>query len=161
MLTYQSLNSHTLRKKRLFPLRISFFSKCDQIRRKLWIWSYLLKKSLTENFIFCAVIYDYSMYQASILCYFIWSIVMVLNLNVKFWKLNDHVLLLVLILQKIMAAKKGGGRSSEVNGQMPLRNSKTFCRCSLTYSSLVSNSSFLLYLFWTQIFIIKIFFYLA
>ena len=32
-----------------------FFSKCDQIRRFLRIWSYLLKKSLTENFIFCAV----------------------------------------------------------------------------------------------------------
>ena len=32
-----------------------FFSKCDQIRRKLWIWSHLLKKSLTENFIFRAV----------------------------------------------------------------------------------------------------------
>ena len=32
-----------------------FFSKCDQIRRKLGIWSQLLKKSLTENFIFCAV----------------------------------------------------------------------------------------------------------
>ena len=30
-----------------------FFSKCDQIRRKLWIWSHLLKKSLLENFIFC------------------------------------------------------------------------------------------------------------
>ena len=32
-----------------------FFSKCDQIRRKLWIFSNLLKKSLMENFIFCAV----------------------------------------------------------------------------------------------------------
>ena len=32
-----------------------FFSKCDQIRKKLWIWSRLLKKSLMENFIFCAV----------------------------------------------------------------------------------------------------------
>ena len=32
-----------------------FFSKCDQIRMKLWIWSHLLKKSLMENFIFCAV----------------------------------------------------------------------------------------------------------
>ena len=31
------------------------FSKCDQIRRKLQIWSRLLKKSLMENFIFCAV----------------------------------------------------------------------------------------------------------
>ena len=33
-----------------------FFSKCDQIRSFLQIWSNLLKKSLTENFIFCAVI---------------------------------------------------------------------------------------------------------
>ena len=32
-----------------------FSSKCDQICRKLRIWSYLLKKSLMENFIFCAV----------------------------------------------------------------------------------------------------------
>ena len=32
-----------------------FFSKCDQVRRKLRIWSHLLKKSLMENFIFCAV----------------------------------------------------------------------------------------------------------
>ena len=32
-----------------------FFSKCDQIRSFLWIWSHLLKKSLMENFIFRAV----------------------------------------------------------------------------------------------------------
>ena len=32
-----------------------FFSKCDQIRWKLWIYSHLLKKSLMGNFIFCAV----------------------------------------------------------------------------------------------------------
>ena len=32
-----------------------FFSKCDQIRRKLRIWSHLLRKSLMENFIFHAV----------------------------------------------------------------------------------------------------------
>ena len=32
-----------------------FFSICDQISRKLRIWSHLLKKSLMENFIFCAV----------------------------------------------------------------------------------------------------------
>ena len=29
-----------------------FFCTCDQIRRKLRIWSHLLKKSLMENFIF-------------------------------------------------------------------------------------------------------------
>ena len=32
-----------------------FFSKCDQICRKLRIWSHLLQKSLMENFIFCAM----------------------------------------------------------------------------------------------------------
>ena len=31
-----------------------FFSKCDQIRRFLRIWSHLLTKSLVGNFIFCA-----------------------------------------------------------------------------------------------------------
>ena len=29
-----------------------YFSKCDQIRSFLRIWSHLLKKSLMENFIF-------------------------------------------------------------------------------------------------------------
>ena len=33
-----------------------FFGKYDQIRSFLRIWSHLLKKSLMENFIFCAVI---------------------------------------------------------------------------------------------------------
>ena len=32
-----------------------FFSKCDQIRSFLRIWSHLLKKSVMENFIFYAV----------------------------------------------------------------------------------------------------------
>ena len=36
-----------------------FFSKCDQICRKLLIWSHLLKKSLMENFIVCAVLKDH------------------------------------------------------------------------------------------------------
>ena len=33
-----------------------FFSKYDQIRRELLIWSHLLKKSVMENFIFCSLI---------------------------------------------------------------------------------------------------------
>ena len=32
-----------------------FFSKFDKIRRKQRIWPHLLKKSLMENFIFCAM----------------------------------------------------------------------------------------------------------
>ena len=33
-----------------------FFGKCDQIRSFHRIWSHLLKKSLMEPFIFCAVL---------------------------------------------------------------------------------------------------------
>ena len=32
-----------------------FFSKCDQIRSFLGIWSHVPKKSLMENYLFCAV----------------------------------------------------------------------------------------------------------
>ena len=44
----------SLHKKMKFSIK-DFFSKCDKIHRKLRIWSHLLKKSLMENFIFCAV----------------------------------------------------------------------------------------------------------
>ena len=44
---------HTAQKMK-FSIK-DFVSKYDQIRSKLRIWSHLLKKSLTENFIFCAV----------------------------------------------------------------------------------------------------------
>ena len=37
------------------------FSKCDQIRWKLRIFSYLLQKSLMENFFFCAAFVKPSM----------------------------------------------------------------------------------------------------
>ena len=42
----------SLHKKWSFPLKISF-SRCDQIRSKLWIWSYLLKKSLLSSSKLC------------------------------------------------------------------------------------------------------------
>ena len=44
---------HTAQKMK-FSIK-DFFSKCDQIRRKLRILSHLLKKSLMENIIFYAV----------------------------------------------------------------------------------------------------------
>ena len=43
----------TTQKMKFFIM--GFFNKCDQIHRKLQIWSHLLKKTLIENFIFCAV----------------------------------------------------------------------------------------------------------
>ena len=56
-LTLLVKKQHSLHKKMKFPIK-DFFSRCDQIRRKLRIWSHLLKKPLMENFIFCAVIID-------------------------------------------------------------------------------------------------------
>ena len=45
---------HTAQKMK-FSIKY-FFSRCDQIRSFLRIWSNLLNKSLMENFIFCAVV---------------------------------------------------------------------------------------------------------
>ena len=53
-LKYNDLNHITAQKMNFFIK--DFFSKCDQSRSFLRILSYLLKKSLMENFIFCAVI---------------------------------------------------------------------------------------------------------
>ena len=44
----------SLQKKIKFSIK-NFFSKCDQIRSFLQIWSHLLNKTLMENFIFCPV----------------------------------------------------------------------------------------------------------
>ena len=44
-----------------FPIK-DFFSKCDQIGRKLQIWSHLLKKSLMEN-VFFVQCYEYIKYH--------------------------------------------------------------------------------------------------
>ena len=41
--------------KMKFPIK-DFFSKYDQIRSFLWIWSHLLKESLMGTSFFCAVI---------------------------------------------------------------------------------------------------------
>ena len=49
---FRTLSKMTVQKMK-FSIK-DFFSKCDQIRVKLRIWSHLLKNSLMENFIFCA-----------------------------------------------------------------------------------------------------------
>ena len=46
-------NSSRLSGQTVFFIK-DFFSYCEQMRLKLRIWSNLLKKSLMENFIFCA-----------------------------------------------------------------------------------------------------------
>ena len=54
MNTVKSTKKCLTAQKMKFSIK-DFFSKCNQIRSFLWIWSHLLKKSLMENFIFCAV----------------------------------------------------------------------------------------------------------
>ena len=46
--------SRTTAQKMKFSIK-DFFSKCDQFRMKLRLWSHLLEKSLMKNFIFCTV----------------------------------------------------------------------------------------------------------
>ena len=58
--TYPAITSTLILPKLTTALKIKIFikdlfSKCDQISWKLRICSHLLKKSLTENLIFCAV----------------------------------------------------------------------------------------------------------
>ena len=58
----------------------NFSSNCDQIRRRLRIWSHLLKKSLMENFIFCAV-------------YVLWNLLLVIMIFFSFlelWKAFEN-----------------------------------------------------------------------
>ena len=49
-----SLIIHHTAQKMKFSIK-DFFSKCDEIPRKMWIWPHLLKKSLMENLFFCTV----------------------------------------------------------------------------------------------------------
>ena len=51
-----------------------FSIKCDQIRRKVRIWSHLLKKSLMQNFIFREVLFEIlNQYKAEAAAIFIYS----------------------------------------------------------------------------------------
>ena len=64
-LQFYMKNYHTYTAQNIkFSIK-DFFSKCDQILNFLRILSHLLKKSLTKNFIFCAVIYRKSILAQS------------------------------------------------------------------------------------------------
>ena len=55
---FNSLLLLCIAQKMKFSIK-DFFSKCDQIYRKLPVWSHLLKKSLMENYTFCVVMDTY------------------------------------------------------------------------------------------------------
>ena len=65
MKMYKMKKLRSLHKKMKFSIK-GFFSKCDQIHSFLRIWSHLLKKSLIENFNFCAV-YELEQHYISVL----------------------------------------------------------------------------------------------
>ena len=54
-----TLDSYHTGQKMKFLIK-DFFSKCDQLRRKLRAWWHLLKKSLMTEFIFCAMYWSES-----------------------------------------------------------------------------------------------------
>ena len=65
-LRFQGELTHIHCTKKKFYIK-DFFSNCDQIRRKLRIWSHLLKKSLMENFIFCAMLTNKNLLKISLM----------------------------------------------------------------------------------------------
>ena len=71
------LNENHAAQKMKFSIK-DFFSKCDQICSFLRMWSHLLKKSLMENAIFCAVPEAYlGPYQTSMIDPFVKLVKMV------------------------------------------------------------------------------------
>ena len=68
-----------------------FFSKCDQIRSFLRIWLHLLKKSITENFIFCAVFFAHCWSGCLFLWYSCNIIVNVIWQNYFLTSMGDYV----------------------------------------------------------------------
>ena len=85
-----------LRKKMKFSIK-DFFSKCDQIPSFLRIWLHLPKKSLMENFIFCAV-YPGKTWMTTLSCLnkFCSNFSVILLLRATFWFDREKVLRNVL-----------------------------------------------------------------
>ena len=95
-------------KKMKFCIK-NFFSKCDQIWRKLRIWSHLLKKSLMENFIFRTfkILFWFEIHKNFInLQFFSWDnfhctlklFFLLLYLSVVIWLLFIIIVIIVIIV---------------------------------------------------------------
>ena len=90
--------NHTARKMK-FSIK-DFFSKCDQIRRNLRIWSHLLKRSLMENFIFSAV--DGVNYRCKGLKYrCLWESLISLCKHIPVWKMKKETSMLSNVLTEL------------------------------------------------------------
>ena len=88
---FARLGKATVHKKK-FSIK-DFFSKSDQIRRKLRIWSHLPRKSLMENFIFCAVLSEIT---SSMLLNFSYKNVRIFGSNISALGKQPHHEVIVL-----------------------------------------------------------------
>ena len=88
--------SNTTAQKMKFSIKY-FLSKCDRIRSKLRIWSHLLKKSLMENFIFCAVYYWWVRYVFPKVTLFYHPERPHLHFRVICQRQSDHYLTVIII----------------------------------------------------------------
>ena len=84
--------------KMMFSIK-DFFSKCDQILRKLCIWSHLVKKSLMENFIFCAVWDQNGRHHLYISAIFSKLVRTMIHRNYIIWKLFSPVRKVHFVIQ--------------------------------------------------------------
>ena len=60
-----------------------FFKECEQIRSFLRIWSHLLKKSFTENFIFLQCMMEFWNCNTSVVLYSYYSSMVLLTIFAK------------------------------------------------------------------------------
>ena len=87
------------------------FSKCDQIRSFLRIWLHLLKKSLMENFIFCAVV-------ASPKCSQFLLHPLILEFQTLIWKLWKLLLVYSMIL--LVSTKRCFKENKQISSKVKL-----------------------------------------
>ena len=104
--SFTGFTSHTTQKMKFSVT--DFFSKCDQIGRFLPIWSHLLKKSLREIFIFCAVskkpVSQFAEKNVPSYYLVLQLTKRLVNLRITYYSMQITWLVLVVILIKLLAS---------------------------------------------------------
>ena len=82
--------SNNTAQKIMFYIK-DFFSKCDQIRRKLRIWSHLLKKSLMEKLHFFCEVFGFQDFIFNVFNRFFLTLSVSPNESINTFVLKDHI----------------------------------------------------------------------